>query len=89
MIKKGTLSNGFKYEIDDEIMDDMEMVEAVAEAQGENPLAVATVIKMALGEDQKKRLYDYIRNDKGRVPVQKAVESLTEMFEALGEDGKN
>lgn len=89
MIKKGTLKNGFEYEIDDEIMDDMEMVEAVAEAQGENPLAVATVIKMALGEDQKKRLYDYIRNDKGRVPVQKAVESLTEMFEALGEDGKN
>lgn len=89
MIKKGTLKNGFEYEIDDEIMDDMEMVEAVAEAQGENPLAVATVIKMALGEDQKKRLYDYIRNDKGRVPVQEAVESLTEMFEALGDDGKN
>ena len=89
MIKKGTLKNGFEYEIDDEIMDDMEMVEAVAEAQGENPLAVATVIKMALGEDQKKRLYDHIRNDKGRVPVQEAVESLTEMFEALGKDGKN
>lgn len=89
MIRKGTLKNGFTYEVDDEVLDDMYLVEAIAEAQNEDPLKITQVITMIMGADQKNRLYKSLENDKGRVPSSAAVDALQELFEQLGEEAKN
>jgi hypothetical protein len=89
MIKKGTLNCGFAYEVDDEVLDDMYLVEAVAEAQGEDPLKITKVITMVLGPEQKARLYKHLENEKHRVPAEVAVTTLQELFEKLGDEGKN
>ena len=89
MIRKGTLKNGFTYEVDDEVLDDMYLVEAIAEAQNEDPLKITQVITMIMGADQKNRLYKNLENDKGRVPSSVAVDALQELFEQLGEEAKN
>ena len=34
MAKKGTLENGFVYEVDENVLDDMRLVDAIAEAEG-------------------------------------------------------
>lgn len=88
-IKKGKLENGFEYEVDVNVLDDMEMLDALAEAQEEEPLKINVVSKKLLGKDQRKRLYDHLRNEDGRVPVEAAVQAITDIMLDLGEDGKN
>lgn len=88
-MKKGKLSNGFEYEIDENVLDDMELIDAMEQSQGDDPLKVSKVITMVLGKEQKKSFYDSIRNEDKRVPVEKAVELFTELIESLGDEGKN
>lgn len=89
MIRKGKLENGFEFEIDDAVLDDMELIDTLAEADSGDALAASRAFSMIVGKEQKKRLYDYIRNEDGRVPIETAVNALTEMLETLGEEGKN
>lgn len=88
-IKKGTLKNGFKFAINEDVLDDVELMEDMAAAQGEDPLRVVQVIKKVLGEEQKEKLYNHVRTEDGRVPTSVVSECLTEMFELIGETGKN
>lgn len=89
MAKKGTLENGFTYEVDENVLDDMRLVDAITEAEGENPLKVSKVMTMVLGDEQKERLYKSLENETGRVPVKVAMDALMEIFNSLGEAGKN
>lgn len=89
MAQKGTLENGFVYEVDENVLDDMRLVDAIAEAEGENPLKVSKVVTMVLGDEQKERLYKSLENETGRVPVKVAMDALMEIFNRLGEEGKN
>ncbi len=84
-----TTKSGFKCKVDEAVLDDMELVDAMAAAQGEDPLQISTVIKMILGDKNKKKLYDHVRNKDGRVPLEAATNEILEIFEALGETGKN
>lgn len=86
---QGKLENGFEFTIDDRILDDMELVDAMAEAEGENPLKFSTVILKVLGKEQRDRLYDILRNEDGRVPIEAVSDAITEILKSAGEDGKN
>ena len=85
---KGTTKSGFEYVIDEKIADDMEFVDLLAEAT-ENPLYMGKVIERLLGKEQKKKLYDFFREEDGRVPVEAAGEALIEILSEGGEDTKN
>ncbi len=85
----GKLENGFEYEIDDAVLDDMEMVDALSEAQSTNPLALSTVINKLLGSEQKKALYDAVRREDGTVPIEDITQSVVTIFQSIGDEGKN
>lgn len=85
----GKLENGFEYEIDDAVLDDMEMVDALSEAQSTNPLALSTVINKLLGNEQKKALYDVVRREDGTVPIEDITQSVVTIFQSIGDEGKN
>ena len=78
-------TSGFEFEIDPEILDDMELVDALAEVE-DNPLMISKVVTMLFGDD-KKRLYDHIKETKGvkRVPIEAVGEVIEEVFDALNE----
>lgn len=84
----GTTKQGFAFEVDRNVIDDMELLEQIA-ACDENPMALAKVTKMILGEEQRKRLYDHLRNEQGRVPIKEVSEAISDIFGAFGKDGKN
>ena len=85
-MKKGKLKNGFEYSFDEEVLNDMEFLDALYESQGKNPLRISEVITKLLGEEQKKALYDYVRDkDTGRVSPEAVTECLTEIFESTAE----
>ena len=87
-MKKGKLENGFEYKVDENILDDMELLDALAEAE-ENPLKISVVSKKILGDEQRKKLYDHLRRDDGTVPVEEATQSIVDILMDLGDEGKN
>lgn len=90
-MKKGTLDNGFKYEIDDECLDDMEFLEVFADAAtGENPWGMFKAIKELFPGDSKKRLYDFCRDPKTKkVSPEKVGDLIGKVIEDARKDGKN
>ena len=82
---KGELKNGFKFDVDPTILDDMELIDALAKVQGEDATAISVVVQKIFGEDQRQALYDSVRTENGRVPIQSVVNAVVEIFEALGE----
>lgn len=78
----------FDYEIDEAILDDIEFLELLGEAD-ENPLLVPKVARDLLGDDQRKALYDYLRGDNGRVKTSDVVTVLLEIINSIPGSGKN
>ena len=81
---KGKTSTGFEFDIEDERLDDMELVDIMAEID-ENPLLMPNLCKMLLGEEQKKRLYDHLRSEDGRVPIEATTNAIQEIFNSPGD----
>lgn len=81
---KGKTSTGFEFDIEDERLDDMELVDIMAEID-EKPLLMPKLCKMILGEEQKKRLYDHLRSDDGRVPIEATTNAIQEIFNSPGD----
>lgn len=84
----GITASGFKYEIDEKTFDDMEMLDMIVSVE-ENPLVLGKIIEKMLGEDGKKRLYDNLREEDGRVPIGKVNDALIEIMNGSGDEGKN
>ena len=82
------LENGLKLKIDENALDDMELLELLADLDDGNGYAIPRVCKKLLGEDQKKALYESIRVD-GKVSITGAVEAMKEILDKLGDTGKN
>lgn len=86
---KVTTKSGFSCEIDPSTLDNMELVDALAEMQGDgDALSVSRVVRMVLGDKNRKALYDHLRKY-GRVPVGDVTQEVIEIFGALGNPGKN
>lgn len=88
-MKAGKLANGFEYEIAEETFDDMKFLDALTEANDGDPLAASKVCTLLLGKEQKEKLYDMIKLEDGRVPIETAMQCILEIMEALGDESKN
>lgn len=84
----GKTKSGFVYTLDDDILDDMELLDAMAEA-GDTIASPSKFVLKVLGKKQRKALYDHIRDDKGKVRPERVMDEIKEMFEGLGKAGKN
>ncbi len=88
-VYKIVTKSGFAADIDKECLDDMELVDALADLYNDDGLAVSRVASKLFTPEQKKGLYERLRNDKGRVPVKAFADEITEIFNKLGKMGKN
>lgn len=86
---KGKLENGFEFVVDDDALDNMELIDAMADAQEDNPAMFSKAVLILLGKDQRQKLYDHLRDESGRVPIEAVTNAFVEIFEALGDHGKN
>ena len=78
---KGKTGSGFEFEVADAAMNNYELVEVLAEVDT-NPLLLPRLVKMLLGEDQKKRLMDHVRTDDGTVPIDAISAEIMEIFQS-------
>lgn len=84
----GKTTSGFEFSINEKALDNMELVDALAGIE-ENVLSFSKVVKLLLGEEQKKALYDFLRDEDGIVPSGKVSEAISEILEAGGKPAKN
>ena len=87
-MKKIRLDNGLDLEIQDSVMNNMELLDDLVELDDGNGYAISRITKRILSKEEKKKLYDHLRVD-GVTPVDKVVECLKEIFDKLGDKGKN
>lgn len=84
----GKTKSGFEFTLEDDVLEDMELLDAMAEI-GETSAGVSKTVIKLLGKQQRKALYDHLRDDKGKVRPEKVANELIDIFEALGKAGKN
>ncbi len=85
----GVTTGGFSFSVSKDVMDNMELVDALAETTDDNPLAISKVGLLILGADQRKALYNSLRTEDGRVPTEAVGQALADIMKAFGEQGKN
>lgn len=88
-MKKIVLENGLELEVNEQSLNNMELLDALEEMTDGNELAISKVVKLMLGKENRKKLYDYIRDKDGRVPLEIIDKCLTEIMLLLGDKGKN
>lgn len=85
----GRTRHGFCFDVAPAVMDNMELLDALAAANDNDPLAISRVCVMILGEEQRKRLYDHLRTEDGRVPLADVSAALEDIMASFGTVGKN
>ena len=88
-MKKIVLENGLELEVNEQCLNNMELLDALEEMTDGNELAISKVVKLMLGKENRKKLYDHIRDKDGRVPLEIIDKCLTEIMLLLGDKGKN
>lgn len=82
-------ASGFECELDANVVNNMELVDALAELDSKNEaFALSKVCTFLLGNEGKKALYSHLRAEDGRVPMEAVSKEVEEIFKAFGESGK-
>ena len=78
---EGTTKSGFNFKVADETLNNFELIEVLSEVDS-NPLLVPKLVKMLLGEEQKNKLSNHVRNEKGIVPIDSISNEIMEIFQS-------
>lgn len=80
-IIRGITKSGFRFSVDSEVFKDMELLELIGEVD-DNPILMPKLLEKMFGKKQKDNLYNFVRDDKGSVPVEKVSEIVKDIFES-------
>lgn len=83
------LSCGFEANIDEEAINDVDMLEELNNLREEDATAFIRILKLfGLEKDERNELYQNLKNENGRAPVDKLVEQIQEIFGQLNSKKK-
>lgn len=88
-MKQIKLDRDFEVTIAETTLDNMELLDAIAEVDGDNPMAVSSLCMLLFGKEQRKKLYDHLRTEDGRVPVAAVMKAISDTLKAFDQTGKN
>lgn len=75
-------------QIDPAIRNDIELLELLVSMDDHDFLALARLVKLLLGPEQKAALYEWLRNDAGRVTVTAVATSIRQIFDQMSSETK-
>ena len=87
-MKKIKLDCGAEINIDEKDLGNMELLDELVAVDEGDTTALTHIFRLIMSKEDKKKLHDALREE-GRVPVAKVVAALKELFDKLGEQGKN
>lgn len=88
MAYKGTLSNGFRYTVEEDVFDDYEFLELIAEVE-ENPTKITKLVILILGEKQKDNLIKYLKDKEGKAKLSRMEKLIGELFQKIQKENKD
>lgn len=80
---KGKTRHGFEFEFDKANID-MECIDLMGELE-DNPALLGKILKIILGSEQKKRLYDSLRDENKHVSPEKVAEAFIDIMQSNSE----
>lgn len=87
-MKKVKLESGLNLSVRDDVMDNMELLDDLVALDEGNGYAISRVLNRMLEPEEKKKLYEHLREN-GVTKVSRVVTAMKEIFDKLGENGKN
>lgn len=81
-------TSGFTCEVNAAALKNMELIDALADFQEDDVLVISRILRLILSPDDKKRLYDHLRQDDGTVPADLVAKEIVDIFQSLGDVGK-
>lgn len=85
---RGKTSSGFDFQLEDEVLDDYELLEVLHKIDEGNNGLITEMVDRLLGEEQRDKLKDHVRTEKGKVSAKRLLEEVMEIFKA-SDAGKN
>lgn len=82
---KGTTTTGFEFELEDEVLDNYELLEVLCKVDKGEYNLVTEMVEKLLGEEQKERLKNHVRNICGKVSASKVMDEVAEIFQSSKE----
>lgn len=80
----GTTEGGFRWEIDEAALDDMELLDDIIAVESGEVAALRPLLRRLLGDEQRTRLYEHCRSpETGRVSKTAVMRAVNEIFKAL------
>ena len=79
----GKTASGFEYEIPEENIDDMELLDALVDVDNGREDQISTVCLHLLGKAQRAKLYDHLRGENGRVKATDVSKAVWEILELI------
>lgn len=84
----GKTKTGFQFSVDENCMNDMELVDILADDSVDEAFRMSSLVKKLLPGEQRKALYDHVRVN-GRVPVDAVIAEVEDIFASMGNPVKN
>lgn len=85
----GVTEKGFTFNIEQDNLDDIELVEILAEIEKGRFTKFPLFVEKVLGKKQKEKLYDYYRDEKGRVSLATIMKVVMEEMMQSSTETKN
>lgn len=85
----GKTQSGFEFSIEKDRLDNMELLDELAEIDAGNVAAISRASTLLLGKEQKKSLYKHLRREKGNIPIEAFVNEIVDIMNEAGKQGKN
>lgn len=82
-----TTGRGFSYAVEEDALNDMELLEDMVALDSGDGRALITIGERLLGAGGKRKLYENLRTEKGRVPADEVTRELFDIIKGL-KDGK-
>lgn len=80
---QGVTETGFKYTINNDVMDNMEILDCLGEIDTD-PTAISKMLTLVLGDEQKKALYEHCRGENGVVSARQVASNLGQILTGAG-----
>ena len=88
---KVTLSCGFEAEIDEQAVNDMRFLDLLSDYEKGDKEKIFSLKEMSdliLQPEEKAKLYEALKDEKGRIPIDSFGEAMTELVNQLGSKKK-
>lgn len=86
---EGKTASGFEYHISEDVFDDYELLQNIAELSKGNDVCFVPVVRCLIGEEQENALKAHLRKRDGRVKTTAMTTEIVEMIQACRSSGKN